>query len=169
MERLKKRLIEKGWPAKEIEKTIKIIEEAKNKKHSLFGISNKSVFWIALIITILGNFIISISLIPSLIVLSSVPLFLVIIVLGINFGFLFEILIRSIEHLEAKHHILLGILIPLVAILNFLNITVISNNLGKVFRIDNPHNPFVIGLVYSISFILPYAVYKLILKKDYYS
>jgi|ETNmetMinimDraft_2_1059921.scaffolds.fasta_scaffold96445_1 hypothetical protein len=169
MDNLKKRLKEKGWPSKDINKTVKIVEEAKKKKHAVFGIFDVTVFWTALIVTILGNLIISIALVPSLIALSSVPLFLVIIVLGLKFGFLFEILIRSIGHLEAKHHIFLGILIPIIAVINFFNITIISNNLGKIFRIDNPHNPYLIGIVYTISFILPYAIYKWILKKDYYS
>lgn len=169
MEKLKKRLREKGWTSKDINKTIKIVKEAKEKKHPAIKVLDKAIYWIALIIAIIGNLIISISLIPFLMALKSVQLFSVIIVLGFSFGLLFELLIRSIEHLESKHHIFLSILIPLVAVINVFIITLVSNNIEKIFKIDNPQNPYIVGIVYAISFILPFIFYKLVMKKDYYS
>ena len=101
--------------------------------------------------------------------LKSIQLFTVVIVLGLSFGALFELLIRSIEHLEPRHHIFLAILIPIVAVINVFIITLVSNNLEKIFRISNPHNPYIIGIIYAVSFILPFVFYKLIMKKGYYS
>ena len=169
MEKLKKRLLEKGWSKKDVDKTLKIVKQAKKEKHPSLLFMDKALYWVALVIAVLGNIIISIALIPSLIALKSFLLFLVVIVLGLSFGFLFELLIRSIEHLEAKHHLFLGILIPIIALINFITITSVSNNLEKIFKINNPHNPYIIGIVYATAFILPFAFYKLILKKDYYS
>lgn len=169
MERLKKRLEEKGWSKQDINKTIKIVEEAKEKKHPAIKLLDRSVYWIALILAIIGNFIISVALIPFLMALKSIQLFSVIVVLGFSFGLLFELLIRSIEHLEAKHHIFLSILIPVVAIINVFIITLVSNNIEKIFKIDNPQNPYIVGIVYAIAFILPFVFYKLVMKKGYYS
>ena len=169
MYKLKKRLKEKGWPRKDIDKTIKIVKEAKEKKHPAIKFLDKTVYWISLIIAIIGNFIISIALIPFLMVLKSIQLFLVIIVLGLSFGLMFELLIRSIEHLEVKHHIFLAVLIPVVAVINVFIITLVSNNLEEIFNINNPQNPFLVGVVYAVAFILPFIFYKLVLKKDYYS
>ena len=169
MEKLKKRLKEKGWSAQDISKTVKIIKEAKEKKHPAIKFLDKFVYWAALAIAIIGNFIISIALIPSLMALKSTQLFLIIAALGISFGLLFELLIRSIEHLEARHHVFLGILMPSVALINIFIITLVSNNLVKIFKIDNPHNPYIIGIVYAVAFISPFIFYKLIMKKGYYS
>ena len=168
MEKLKKRLKEKGWSAQDISKTIKIVKEAKEKKHPAIKFLDKLVYWVALAIAIIGNFIISIALIPSLMALKSTQLFLIIAALGISFGLLFELLIRSIEHLETRHHVFLGVLMPSVALINIFIITLVSNNLVEIFKIDNPHNPYIIGIVYAVAFISPFVFYKLIMKKDYY-
>ncbi|MCH8328870.1 MAG: hypothetical protein IIB81_00580 [Nanoarchaeota archaeon] len=161
MDNIKNRLIEKGWNKRDVSKTIKIIERAKKNKHPQIKILDKFVYWFSLLIAIIGNLIISISLIPVLLALKGLQLYLVIITLGLAFGLLFELLIRSIEHLETKHHILLGIMIPVIAVINFI---IISNNMKKLIGIENPQNPIIVGSVYAITFILPYIVYQVFLK-----
>ena len=161
MKDLKNYLIEKGWTKKDVNRTIKIIESAKKNKHPQIKILDKFVYWFSLLIAIIGNLIISISLIPVLIALKGLQLYLVIITLGLAFGLLFELLIRNIEHLETKHHILLGIMIPVIAVINFI---IISNNMKKLIGIENPQNPIIVGSVYAITFILPYIVYQVFLK-----
>lgn len=161
MKDLKNYLIEKGWAKKDVNRTIKIIESAKKNKHPQIKILDKFVYWFSLLIAIIGNLIISISLIPVLIALKGLQLYLVIITLGLAFGLLFELVIRNIEHLETKHHILLGIMIPVIAVINFI---IISNNMKKLIGIENPQNPIIVGSVYAITFILPYIVYQVFLK-----
>ena len=89
--------------------------------------------------------------------------------MGIVFGILFELVIRSIEHLEKQHHQLLAILIPLIALANAFAISKISNNLGLTLGFANVHNPISIAAVYAASFVLPYIVYRFILKIEYYA
>ncbi|MCH8003221.1 MAG: hypothetical protein IH934_01205 [Nanoarchaeota archaeon] len=162
MKNIKKYLVEKGWSKKDINKTIRIIEKAKKNKHPKIKVLDKFVYWFSLLITMIGNLIISISLIPVLITLKGQQLYLVIITLGFAFGLLFELLIRSIENLEIKHHLFLGIIIPIIAVINFI---IISNNMKKLIGIESPQNPIIIGAVYSIAFILPYIFYQIFLKK----
>lgn len=169
MEALKKRLKEKGWKSKEINKTIRIVKKVKKKKQPAQNFLDKLVYWIALLIVVSGNITISIALIPSLIVLNSTSLYLVIIIIGLSFGFLFELVIRSIEHLEAKHYIFLSILVPVIAIINFVIIVNFSNEFAGIMNIGNTNNPVLIGLAYSLSFMFPFIYFKLILKKGYYS
>ncbi|MBI2134800.1 hypothetical protein HYU09_02335 [Candidatus Woesearchaeota archaeon] len=164
---IKKRLERKGWSKKEIIRASRIIEHAKANRHPRIKILDKLVFWISLLIAIIGNFIISISLIPILLALNNLPLYLVLITLGISFGLLFELVIRTIEHLEAKHHIFLGIMVPITAVINVVIIVAFSNNLEKAINIQNPHNPLLVGVVYALAFILPYLVYQLFLKDKY--
>ncbi|MBW2976467.1 hypothetical protein KY347_03405 [Candidatus Woesearchaeota archaeon] len=161
MKGIKKRLNEKGWSKRDINKTLKIIEKAKKSKHPKIKILDKAVYWFSLLVAVAGNFIITISLIPELIVLEGFQLYLVIITLGVSFGLLFELLVRTIENLKAKHHIFLGTIIPLLAVISFV---VILGNMKSLVGIENPHNSLLIGTVYAVAFILPYAVYQTFLK-----
>jgi len=161
---LKDRLIEKGWSRKDIKKTLSIIEKAKKNKHPKIKILDKSVFWISLILAIVGNFIISIALIPVLLALNGFQLYIVVLTLAFSFGLLFELLIRTIGHLQTKHHIFLSIIIPIIALINFFIIVLVANSLEEILKIENTQNPILVGIVYAVGFILPYSVYQLFLK-----
>ena len=81
---------------------------------------------------------------------------------------MFELVIRSIEHLEKKHHIFLAILIPVAALVNIFIASRISNNLIEMLGLTNVHNSILIAIVYAISFVLPYVIYRFVLKIEYY-
>lgn len=162
---IKETLNKKGWAEGEINKTLKIIMEAKENKHPAIKILDKTVYWITLTIAIVSNFIISIALMPFLLTLNSFQLYLIIVTIGIAFGLLFELLIRSIAHLKKEHHLFFGFLMPVVAIINVFIITNIANNLEEIFMIKNAHNPLIVSIAYAAAFIMPYAVYHLFLKE----
>ena len=162
MRDIKNKLIEKGWSKRDINTNLKILEKA--KKHPKIQILDKAVYWISLIVAIIGNIIISISLIPFLLTLRNFQLYLIIITMGIAFGLLFELLIRTIEHLETKHHLFLSIIIPIIAVINIIAIVLFSNRLEEAINIQNLHNPVLIGVVYAVAFMLPYSIYQLFLK-----
>lgn len=162
---IKETLNKKGWAEGEINKTLKIVREAKKNKHPAIKILDKAVYWIALIMAIIGNFIISIALMPFLLALNSIQLYLIIVTIGIAFGMLFELLIRSITHLKKGHHLFFGFLIPIVAVVNIFIIAKFADILKKMYMIYNIHNPFVVSVVYAAAFITPYAVYHLFLKE----
>jgi len=166
MYRVKRHLESKGWKKSEINKTLKIIEHAKANKHSKIKILDKSVYWISLLLAIVCNLVVSITLVPILVVLKGFLLYLVIFILGFSFGLLFELLIRTIEDLKSKHHVLLAILIPVIAIINIFIITSYSNSLEEIINLNNKQNPYFIGLSYAASFMLPYISYNFILKKN---
>ncbi|MBS3104924.1 hypothetical protein J4234_01575 [Candidatus Woesearchaeota archaeon] len=169
MENLVNRLEKKGWKNKEIINTVNFIRNAKHNKTQENLFLEKRVYWILLVVVIAANFAISVALIPVLMALKGMFLYFVIITLGIAFGLLFELVIRSIEHLEKQHHQLLAILIPLIALANAFAISKISNNLGLTLGFANVHNPISIAAVYAASFVLPYIVYRFILKIEYYA
>jgi len=169
MENLVKRLEKKGWRKKEIVRAVGIIRNAKqNKPHDIKFLEER-IYWVLLAVIIAANFAISIALIPVLIALNGAFLYLVLMVLGIVFGLLFELVIRSIEHLEKKHHLLLAVLIPLIALANAFVISNVSNDLMSTLSLANLHNSLAVALVYSVSFVLPYIVYRFVLKIEYYA
>ena len=169
MQNLVGRLKKIGWSNKEISRAVKIIQNAKRNKTKENLFLEKRIYWILLMVIIVANFSISIAFIPMLIAFKGILLYFLIIILGITFGLLFELVIRSIEHFERKQHIILAFLIPLTALINAFIISNISNNLNKDIGINNFHNPFAIGIIYAASFVLPYIIYRFIFKIGYYA
>ena len=169
MQNLIKRLEKKGWNKKEIIKTVGIIRNAKQNKTKENLFLEKRIYWILLAVIVTANFAISVALIPILMALNGMPLYFTIILLGIIFGLFFELVIRSIEHLERKHHLFLAVLIPLTALANAFAISNTSNNLSKTLNLTNMHNSMAIALAYASSFVLPFIVYRFVLKIEYYA
>jgi len=169
MQNLAERLEKRGWKNKEIINTVNIIRKAKHNKTQENLFLEKRIYWILLFVVIAANFAISVALIPILMALKGMFLYFVIITLGTVFGLLFELVIRSIEHLEKQHHQLLAVLIPLIALANAFIISKISNNLTSTLGFENVHNPINIAAVYAASFVLPYIVYRFVFKIEYYA
>jgi len=168
MYNLIRRLEKRGWKHKDIDKAVNIIHNAKQLKTSEARFFDKRIFWILLVVIIAANFAISVALIPALLVLSGMPLYLIIAIMGIVFGLLFEIAIRSIEHLKLEHHITLAVLTPVIAMLNIFIISKLSNSFIKSLSLKNFHSSFTIALIYAVSFVLPYIIYRFIFKVEYY-
>ena len=169
MRNLVERLEKRGWKKRDIAKTLSIIKKAKQNKGKDIIFLEKIIYWILLMLVISANFAISVALVPILIALKGMLLYSVIIILGLIFGLLFELVIRSIEHLEKHHHLFLAFLIPLIALANVFVVSNISNNLTTILGLTNLHNSLVIAIVYSVSFVLPYIIYRFVFKIEYYA
>ena len=169
MQNLIDRLEKRGWSKKEIDKAVDIIHNAKQLKTPETRFLEKRVYWILLALIIAANFAISIALVPVLVALRGALLYFAIIILGLVFGLLFELVIRSIESLEKRHHVFLAVVIPLTALANFFVVSNMSNKIIQELNFANVHNSMTISVVYSASFVLPYVIYKFVLKIEYYS
>jgi len=102
-----------------------------------------------------------------MLVLSSYQLYFIILIIGVAFGLLFNLIIRDIENLDRKHHVIAGIFIPAIAIISVSIMVNVSNYLMELSKIDNaPHNPIAISIIYVVFFIMPYLIYKLIEMND---
>ena len=169
MENLINRLEKRGWNKKEISDAVEKIHNAKQLKTPETRFLEKRIYWILLVVIAVSNFAISIALIPVLIALRGLLLYSAVVVLGISFGLLLELVIRSIEQLEKKHHLFLAILIPMTAFINFFIIGNISNNLSKILNLRNIQSSISVAAVYAASFVLPYIIYRFVLKIGYYA
>lgn len=171
MRELKKETVtelkKKGWNDEEIMKADRIIVERMQKdKSGTTTYMNKAVFWTMFFIMIIGNFIISILMIPFLLVLNLTFLDFIIVVLGVSFGFLFNFLITDIRHVPFKHHLFAGTVIPIVAVLNFFFMTSMANSLANYLQVSNVRqDPYTISIIYMIAFIAPYLVDRI---REYY-
>lgn len=169
MNNLTKRLEKRGWNKKEIVKAVGIIQTAKHNKGKKIILLEKFIYIILLIVILAANFAVSVALMPIFMAWGGAIIYFIVIVLGIIFGLLFELVIRSIEHLEKRHHMFLAIFIPLVAMANIFTILKIQYNLNSGLGISNINNPIMVSLVYAAFFVLPYIIYRFILKKEYYA
>lgn len=159
-------LRQKGWAEKDIQKAVGILYNADGtlKESAISGI-NKTIYWIVLLITIVGNLLVSVVLIPFLLILKSVSLFAVISVLALSFGFLFHILIRDIQKIDYEHRVLAYIFIPVFAELNILVVLQITKSIGLLIDSNVVSNSLLINFVYVIVFTLPYVFDRFFLQQ----
>lgn len=159
---LRERLKDKGWENRYIEKTIEIVNNADEKRLDITKKIDKIIYFIAILIAIVGNFIISIILIPFLITITNkIALGVIIFAISLSFGYLFNFILKDIKELDTQNHIIAGLFIPCLGVINIFVITNVSNHFVNILNIQNPHNPIVVGFIYLASFITPYFSDKL--------
>ncbi len=115
------------------------------------------VYWSTLLLLLVCNFVISIVLIPFILALTGFKFYLLIILLGFIFGFLFNILIQDIEHIGTHHHVFAIIFMPLVAVINIMIMIGVANKIAEIIGLLIYQDPFLPALVYTLVFLLPYA------------
>ncbi|MBI2541736.1 hypothetical protein HYV80_03440 [Candidatus Woesearchaeota archaeon] len=169
MHNLADRLEKTGWKRKDIIKAVEIIKNAKKNKPKEIVFIERRIFWILLLLIIAANFSASVALLPLLVALNGYAPYAAVIALGLVFGFLFEQVIRSMEHLEKHHHLFLAFLMLAVSLANIFVISRISNNLSRDLNLANAHNPAALAISYAVSFALPFAACRFVLKRGYYS
>jgi hypothetical protein len=144
----------------------RVVNKVFSKNYHEVRTFDKILYWGILILAIIGNFIVSIVLVPLLTVLSSGSLLLVIAIIAITFGFLFSSLLRDIESLNPNSYVMGSIFLPIQALINVYFITLLANEVSTTLKIENWHNPLIIGIVYMCAFISPY-IFSKILKMRY--
>jgi hypothetical protein len=157
MSDLIERLKARGWTDTDIQKAINIIEQGKAKKPKNILFLDSIVYWLVLFVALIGNFIISVILIPFMLIVEGLRLFVIITLIGFAFGAFFDLLIRDLRNIENKEVIIAGVFLPLLALINVSLMVEFSNYLhDKLGLLTNYQNPFAVGFVYVFAFILPY-------------
>lgn len=147
----------KGWTKEEINKTIEILKKAKLKKHPKIQVLDKSVYWIALLLMIFGNFAFSTFMVPLLVTINHFSLYLIIILLAASFGVIMSVVIKDMEDLKSKHHILLLSIIPITGLINFFIVVNLVNANPLAVSLNTHQNPFLIGIVYLVGLLVPFT------------
>jgi hypothetical protein len=156
-------LLEKGWTEEEIEKTTDLLySDEKVEKHVQFRkATHPMLYWIGLIVAMIGNFILTVALVPFLMILNSAQVYVILGIVGFVFGYVFHVIIKDIEHVDEKHHLVAGIFTPAIALIIVFFMTTVANRFNEVINNPNPHNPWVLSIVYLICFSAPYFIYKI--------
>lgn len=161
MKDLSNALKKRGWNSDEIECTLRAVHRGENEKSVFSSVLEKVVFWIALFVCVLGNFFISVALIPILLLIKGSYFLVMLSVVGMTAGILFELVVCVLENIERKHYIISGIFVPFLALINIFLVSSLSNNFSSLMHVSaGVHNPFVVSIVYVVSFLVPYVVHK---------
>jgi hypothetical protein len=158
------RLKKKGWTDDDIQNAVSIINKGRLKKPKQILFLDSIIYWIVLFVALIGNFIISVILIPFMITLQGFRLYSIIIIISFSFGAFFDLLIRDIEKIQQKDIIIAGIFLPLLAIINVSFMVKFSNFLQTTMGLNNSlHNPLLISLIYVVGFVSPYMIRSIII------
>lgn len=162
---IEQRLAEKGWSKAEILKAGSILHGKEDPGKIYFQKQmNPVVYWLTLIVAIVATMVISVVLIPFMLAIeSAASLYLVVGLLALAFGFFFNLLLTDIEHVDPKHHVIAGVFIPALAVINIIIVINVTSVLDKVLLGESfAHNALIIAVVYVVAFIAPYLVGKVI-------
>ncbi|MBW3019357.1 hypothetical protein KY329_04200 [Candidatus Woesearchaeota archaeon] len=114
------------------------------------------LYWTILILSIVGNFLISIVLVPFLVALQGWLLYITVFGIAATFGYMFTFILRSIEQLHPRQKVLAKLLIPAIALINVTIITLLSNRLILLLQVATEfHNPLIVGITYVVGYSLP--------------
>lgn len=157
---MKERLVEKGWTEDEAAKAHDILFNPQQERKFLGMKKGMHVthYWLTIIALTVLNLLLSIVLIPVLIVFKPAAVNIIVLFIGLVFGFLFNFLIRDIEQLEPEHHLIAACLIPITAIINIFILTKVAQSIAIKLRIDITQHPAILSTVYVVAFLSPYIV-----------
>lgn len=152
-------LREKHWQPHQIARATSILQSAGEMKTDAVKLLDSVIYWGALLVAILGNFVLSIVVIPILLAFDDLSLVLAIAVIAAAFGVLMDVVLREIEHLRHRTIIIPELFIPALALINVYIITTLTNSAAVIAGLQT-HNPWVVSVMYVCGFSLPHFVLK---------
>ncbi len=160
-------LRKKGWSERDIKKAVGILSEKRNV--FLTDRFAPYIYWSALLVTIVGNFFISVALLPFFLYLSDMAMFFVVALLAIAFGSLFNILLKDIEMTDPKHHVIVGIFLPIFILINMYIMVDVARHIvrSSAEAAAALQSPLLIAIVYAAAFTVPIIMGRLATKKKF--
>ena len=127
--------------------------------------SNRFLYWSGLLFLTVMNFTIAVILLPLMLLMEGWVVYIIVGIIGLLFGFIFDFLIRDLEHLEKRHHLFAAGVIPMIAILDLFLIQLVAKNIASILRIQVVQNPLMLGSLYLLAFLMPFT-YSYMVKRE---
>lgn len=149
-----------GWEDRELDYARQVMVTAHKDRTPFRRFIDSTILWIFLILVAIGNLITIALIIPLFVLFPNPAIYAILILLGICFGLLIEVILRDIEHLFSGHHMyIMYVLLPFFAASGGLMVlTYAQTHLPNIFFLDR--SPLKMSIIYTIFFILPLAVSK---------
>ncbi len=152
-------LRQKGWQPHQITRATGIIGAAQEVKSDAIKFLDMFVYWGILLLAIVGNFILSIVVIPILLAFDDLSLVIAVAIIAVAFGTLLDVIIREVEHFRRNKLIIPELFIPAIALINIYIITTLTNNVAELVQLPT-HNPWIVSIMYVCGFSLPHFLLK---------
>lgn len=149
----------KEWDSDLAVRTEGILRKAEESKPLWVKRVDAALYWVLLFTAIIGNFVVSVVLVPFLLILKGIPLYFSLFFVGLSFGWVFNVILHSLEVLQKDKHIIWSIFIPALALINVGIFAVLSNKLIVLLKLSTPpHSPMLVGAFYVFGYVLPGAI-----------
>ena len=159
---LSEHLAERGWTEEQIaeaEEALYSPDKQENHYGYLRSVS-PLLYWLGLLVAIVANLIISAFLIPFFLILTSIQLYVVIATMGLIFGLMFNLILRDIEHVDYRHHVMAGVFIPVLGFITIYVVVNLANTFARIMKSQIHQSPIILSLIYVVTFSTPYLIYK---------
>jgi hypothetical protein len=138
---------------------IKRLEKFHCSKKQEHSISDSIAYWIFLFLVMVTNFFVSLIIIFMLLSIDHYLLYLIMVVMGLGFGFMYERMIHTIHHLFPFHYVYAKLFIITTGGINIFYIVSISSFLFNFFGMSNDvYSHLAISVTYFFSYLLPYFI-----------
>ncbi|MFH1133237.1 MAG: hypothetical protein V1735_01990 [Nanoarchaeota archaeon] len=155
-------LARKGWTSAELEHYHKLrsLYHAKQQKEQV------RLYWFSLILLLAMMLVITILFLPILMLTPTSLFSLMMLLLGLLFGFLFEHLILGMEKLGRRHHAFAAAIIPLCAAVTLALLVIVTNSLRTVFPFLVRQSAWLPALLFTTAFLLPYLMHEFLARHE---
>ena len=150
----KRRMKAKGWTDEEIEQANTIFAQAKKTQHPHHKRINEAIYWAVLLLGVFTMVGVAVWVMPVFVFGRAGLLYPLLIFIGLGFGILFNHLIKDLDHLTLRHHMLISAIMPIVGIASFLLVVGQTNDFVALG--GNKHNALLVGVIFTTFFIIPY-------------
>ena len=158
MAEYRKMLEAKRWSEAEIKDALKTfaIADKEPEQHARF---NQMVYFLALFMSLVGNFSVTIILIPFLLLAEPLFLYPGLFIIALSFGGLFDLIVYDIEKISESPRFKQGLFLFGIAVINIWMITSLSSYMSElVGLVSDPMVAFMIGCVYVAGFMIPHII-----------
>jgi len=139
----------------------KLKADEKPKKQFYAESTSQALYWASLLILIISNLLVAVVLIPFLLTLKGFQISLLVILLALTFGAIFNMLIVNIDFLKRRHHLIALVVIPLISLASLGLVLGVSNRIADALKLSIRQEPIVISAIYIVSFLLPYVFFNI--------
>jgi hypothetical protein len=159
---LKKMVRKASWSDEDLSYAHKTMGESHKHKSRAHLFLDSTLIWILFIVILGGNLLVLYSIVPLIVAFPNYLMYLFVIVLGFFFGYLYEIILRDVEHsFSLHHHYILNIALPaLCAYGGFVIYSITMDALPNIFGVVQ--YPLKVSIFYALSFMIPYFVLKMV-------
>ncbi len=155
-EQYRKELEAKHWSPEEIEQAVRVFEEAQKKPitHAVF---NQIVYFLALFLSLVGNFAVSVMLIPFIVLAEGKFLYPGLFIIALAFGGLFDLIVYDLEKITEAPRFKQGLFLFAISLINIYLITQLSAYFTEIVGMEKPLTiPLITSLCYVAGFMIPH-------------